>query len=174
MSFLNYLSEIKTFIFDVDGVFTNGELLVQEDGRLLRSMNVKDGFAFKLALEKGYDIFIITGGRSEGVWRRFEGLGLPAGNYFAGQHDKLSCIRELIEAERINLDHCLYMGDDLPDYAPMRLVALACCPADAVPEIQAVSQYVSPKKGGMGCVRDVIERVLKVQDQWPQEKITEL
>jgi len=166
MSFLAKLHDIDTFIFDVDGVLTNSMLQIEENGNLLRSMNVKDGFAVKYALAQGYKIFIITGGTSTGVVKRLEGLGIPTANIHSGAHDKLAILRELVKTEQIELGTAVYMGDDLPDYGPMRLMHLPTCPKDAIQQIKDISQYVSSYEGGKGCVRDIIEKVLIVQKKW--------
>lgn len=166
MSFLTHLHDIDTFIFDVDGVLTDAIVRVEEDGQLLRSMNTKDGFAIKHALSQGYKVLIITGGKSRGVQIRMAGLGVPKEDIYLGADDKLAVLRRLVNADELKLENCLYMGDDIPDYGSMRLVLLATCPKDAVHEIKEISQYVSPFDGGRGCVRDVIEKVLRVQGKW--------
>lgn len=164
MSYLEKLQEISTFIFDVDGVLTDGNVLVREDGKLLRQMNTRDGFAIKYALQKGYNVIIITGGRSEGVTKRLKNLGVK--EVHAGIQDKVERLEELIDLEIVDLNRTAYMGDDLPDYGCMRLVHLPTCPADAAPEIKALAQYISPINGGRGAARDLIEQVLRVQGQW--------
>ncbi len=158
------LNSINTFIFDVDGVFTHNQVMLMPSGEMVRSMNTKDGFAIRSALDAGLNVVIITGGKSEAVRLRFEGLGVK--HVFLGIHDKITCLNELLEKENINPDHCLYMGDDIPDYDVMKRVGLAVCPSDAVPEIKAISRYVSPYDGGHGCVRDIVEQTLKVQGTW--------
>jgi 3-deoxy-D-manno-octulosonate 8-phosphate phosphatase (KDO 8-P phosphatase) len=166
MSFLDKLQDISTFIFDVDGVLTDGSVLVQEDGSLLRTMNIKDGLAIKQANSKGYQIFIITGGKSPGLLIRLTNLGIPKENIFMDAQEKGIIFRELINTKRIDPAKAAYMGDDIPDYLPMRLVYLPACPKDAVHEIKAISQYVSPFDGGKGCVRDLLEKVMRVQANW--------
>ena len=163
-NYKEYLKDITTFVFDVDGVFTNGSLLITETGEMLRTMNVKDGYALKTALLKGYHVCIITGGTNEGVKLRLEGLGVKS--IFMGAHLKTAPLHSFLESENIEANQVLYMGDDLPDIPPMKLVALPTCPQDAVPEVKAVSKYISHKNGGHGCVRDVIEQVLKVRGHW--------
>lgn len=163
-SFKILLNSITTFIFDVDGVFTDGSVLVDDNGGLLRSMNIKDGYAVKVALEKGYNVCIITGGTNEGVLKRFTNLGVK--HIFMGAHHKLTPLHQYFEAENIAADQVLYMGDDLPDIPPMQVVGLPSCPQDAVAEVKAASKYISHKKGGNGAVRDVIEQVLKVRGDW--------
>jgi 3-deoxy-D-manno-octulosonate 8-phosphate phosphatase (KDO 8-P phosphatase) len=166
MSFLNKLNNIQNFIFDIDGVFTDGSVLIQDDGSLLRMMNTKDGFALKHASQQGYEIFVITGGKSTGVLTRPELLGVKKENIFTDCHDKLSVLKQLVAERNLDLSKSAYMGDDIPDYGPMCYVHLPCCPADAIPEIRALAQYVSPINGGNGCVRDLLEKVMKVQGKW--------
>lgn len=155
---------VHTFIFDVDGVLTNSELLITEKGELLRKMNVRDGYAMKQAISNGYRILILTGGSSQGVVSRLEALGIQ--DILWGVRNKLGAYEEYLDAHELDEEGILYMGDDLPDIEVMRRVGLPCCPADADPEIRDISQYVSPFKGGHGCVRDVIEKVLRLAGQW--------
>lgn len=155
---------IKAMIFDIDGVFTNNEILVTERGEFLRSMNVKDGYAVKRAIRSGFKIAIISGGQSEGTRQRFELLGLT--DIFLGVEDKLSCYNNLVSSWSISSEHIAYMGDDLPDLEVMKQVGLACCPQDAVPEILELSGFISSLNGGKGCVRDLIEKIMQAQDKW--------
>lgn len=164
MNYLEQFKEVKTFIFDVDGVLTNSQVLVTELGEQLRSMNIKDGFAIKKAVRAGYRVCIITGGNSEGVVKRLEGLEVE--DIFWGVSNKMEVFLSYVRSNRLDTSSILYMGDDLPDYQVMRLVGLPACPADAAQEILQVSQYISPKNGGQGAVRDVIEKVLKLNNQW--------
>jgi len=150
-SYKEYLNDINTFIFDVDGVFTNGSLLIDNDGNLLRTMNVKDGYAVKIALNKGYNVCIITGGQNEAVKIRLSTLGIT--DIYMNSHDKVVAFEDYASKKNIT-----------PEQAR---IGLATCPQDAVAEVKAVSKYISHVKGGKGCVRDVIEQVLKVQDNWP-------
>ncbi|WP_350288737.1 HAD-IIIA family hydrolase [uncultured Croceitalea sp.] len=163
-NYKEYLSQITTFIFDVDGVFTDGTLLITTNGEMLRKMNVKDGYALKTALQKGYNVCIITGGSNEGVRNRFKGLGVT--DIYLGAHHKNEPLEEYLKANNIKPENVLYMGDDVPDIPPMKMVQLATCPQNAVAEVKAISDYVSHKNGGEGCVRDIIEQVLKVRGDW--------
>jgi 3-deoxy-D-manno-octulosonate 8-phosphate phosphatase (KDO 8-P phosphatase) len=154
--FLENLKNITTFVFDVDGVLTNGELL--------RTFNIKDGYALQLAKKKGYQICIISGSSGPATQRRFENLGVP--NVYLGVGDKVEVFNSFLKENNISAEQVLYMGDDMPDYYVMQLVGIATCPIDAVDEIKQISHYISPRKGGETAVRDVIEKVLKVQGNW--------
>ena len=163
-SYKQYLSQINTLIFDVDGVLTNGIVTVLSNGELIRQMNIKDGYALRTAVNAGLRICIITGGKHEGVKIRLENLGIK--DVYMGAHNKIEQYNEFIDMYNLQPNNILYMGDDLPDYPIMKLVGLACCPNDAAIEIQQISKYISDKKGGEGCVRDIIEQVLRVQGKW--------
>lgn len=163
-SYKEYLSEITTFIFDVDGVLTDGTIQVTQSGELLRSMNIRDGFAMKAAIEKGYNVCIISGGSNEGVRTRLRNLGLY--DIHLGVSDKVAIYQEYIDVNHIKPNQILYMGDDIPDYWVMQKVGMPTCPQDAVPEIKKLSKYISHINGGKGAVRDVIEQVMKVQGKW--------
>ncbi|MEM8846579.1 MAG: HAD-IIIA family hydrolase [Bacteroidota bacterium] len=158
------LNDITTFVFDVDGVFTDGSILITTKGEMLRRMNVKDGYALKTALQKGYNICIITGGTNEGVKERLKGLGVT--DIYLGAHHKQDPLEEYLDIYNIDPKNVVYMGDDLPDVPPMKIVGLAAAPQNAVAEVKAISDYVSHKNGGEGCVRDIIEQVLKVRGDW--------
>ncbi|MEL7020616.1 MAG: 3-deoxy-D-manno-octulosonate 8-phosphate phosphatase [Bacteroidota bacterium] len=164
MNQLERFKNVRTLIFDVDGVLTNSQLLLLSDGKLLRQMNTRDGYALKKAIKEGYRVCIITGGKSEGVVSRLRNLGIK--DIYTGVDDKLEVYEEYVYAYDLNEEGILYMGDDLPDFDVMRRVGVPCCPSDATPELLNISQYVSPHKGGMGCVRDVVEKVMKIQERW--------
>ena len=163
-SYKEYPNHITTFVFDVDGVLTDGIISVTTGGEMLRSMNIKDGYALKTAVDKGYNVCIISGGSNEGVRLRLEGLGIT--DIHLGTHHKTKTLAEYLKEKNLKHENVLYMGDDIPDLEVMKEIGLPCCPQDAVPEIKAISKYVSHKKGGKGCVREVIEQVLKVQGKW--------
>ncbi|MDA9015202.1 HAD-IIIA family hydrolase [Flavobacteriaceae bacterium] len=158
------LPQIKTFIFDVDGVLTDGKILIHTDGELLRSFDTKDGYAIKCALLKGFKVVIITGGRNEAVRERFKELGVF--DIYLGAHHKLDAFQDLMDNHDLNPEEILYIGDDVPDIPVMEKVGLGCCPSDAVSDVKAMADYVSHKKGGEGCVRELIEQVLRVQRKW--------
>jgi 3-deoxy-D-manno-octulosonate 8-phosphate phosphatase (KDO 8-P phosphatase) len=163
-SYKEYLQHITTFVFDVDGVLTDGNVIITTEGALFRTMNIKDGFALKMAVEKGFNVCIISGGTNEGVRSRLNGLGIK--DIYLGTHQKTQTLHDYLAAKNLNNDNVLFMGDDIPDLEVMQQVGLPCCPQDAVPEIKNICKYISHKKGGKGCVRDVIEQVLKVQGKW--------
>jgi len=167
MSETNYkqlLNNVKAFIFDVDGVLTDGKLHISEKGELLRQMNVKDGYALKQALNKGYEICIISGGNNPAVKSRLQGLGIA--NVYLGVDDKMESLDEFSDIYDVPFENMCYMGDDIPDLLVMKAVGLATCPQNAVAEVKAISHYVSHRNGGDACVRDIIEQVLKVQHNW--------
>jgi|TARA_B110000240_G_C13437750_1_gene426655 3-deoxy-D-manno-octulosonate 8-phosphate phosphatase (KDO 8-P phosphatase) len=164
LNYLDILPNIKTFVFDVDGVLTDGSVLLQENGGQTRAMNAKDGFAVQLAIKKGYEIIIITGGSSNAVKDRLAHLGVK--HIYLRASDKRYVLDEHFLTYETDSKSTLYMGDDIPDYEVMQDVALACCPKDAAPEIKNISSFISTKNGGDGCVRDIIEQTLKIQDNW--------
>lgn len=164
VNFKEKLKKVSTFIFDVDGVLTDGSLLVMPDGEFLRRMNIKDGYAMAHAIKRGYRIAIISGGHSTGVPVRLRRLGIE--EVYMGVENKLKVYDQLLEKYSLSDDQVLFMGDDLPDLPLVQRCGVPCCPADAVTEILENSIYVSSKEGGQGCVRDVIEQVLRLHGNW--------
>ena len=167
MSSKNYkllLNKITTFVFDVDGVLTNGKILVTTEGEMYREMNTRDGFALKYALLKGFNIGIISGGTNQGVKKRLENLGVN--KVYLGIHEKDIALDDFINTYNINPEEVLYMGDDVPDMPVMEKVGVATCPQDAVPDVKRIADYVSHKNGGDGCVREIVEQVMRVQNKW--------
>jgi len=162
------LQKITTFIFDYDGVMTDGALTLQHEGQPLRSANVKDGYVLQLAAKLGYRIVIISGGFSKSMVNRFGTLNIK--DVFLGVPDKIAVYEEYIKKHGLSEDEIIYMGDDIPDYRVMKRVGVPVCPNDAVEEIKKISVYISDKGGGKGCVRDIIEQVLKVQGKWMTEE----
>ena len=158
------LKEVTTFILDVDGVLTNGKILVTSKGKMLREMNTKDGFIIKYALDKGFKIFIISGGTNKGVKERLKDLGIE--EIFLGEHTKKDTYDKLIKKYNLKRNEIVYMGDDIPDIPVMKKIGVPCCPNDAVPDVKQISIYISKKNGGQGCVRDIIEQTLRVQNKW--------
>jgi 3-deoxy-D-manno-octulosonate 8-phosphate phosphatase (KDO 8-P phosphatase) len=164
MSILEKFKSIRTFVFDVDGVMTDGSVQVFDTGEQLRTMNTKDGYCLQLAIKKGYRILIISGGASEGVRLRLQKLGIQ--DVFLKVENKQEKLLEYVREHGLEEKDMLYMGDDIPDYQVMKQVGLACAPADAAPEIRHIAAYISSFSGGHGCVRDVIEKVLKLNGHW--------
>ncbi len=164
MNVLPLFKNISGFVFDMDGVLTDGTLLILPEGLAVRRMNIKDGYAIQLAVKKGYRVAIVSGGYSPEAVDRFKKLGIT--DIFMRVENKLDCLKGFVEKNNLAAPNLLFMGDDIPDYEVMRFVGLPCCPADAAPEIKEIAQYISPLKGGEGCVRDVIERVLKLRGDW--------
>ncbi|MCB0481782.1 MAG: 3-deoxy-D-manno-octulosonate 8-phosphate phosphatase [Flavobacteriales bacterium] len=157
-------ASISHFFFDVDGVLTDGRVMVFQDGKPIRVLSSKDGYAIQLAVKKGYSVTIITGGNSEDIKQAL--LHLGANKVYLKSSNKLEIFEEHCLIHEIDPAHCLYMGDDIPDYEVMTKVGIATCPRDAAPEIIGNSLYVSDVNGGEGCVRDVIEKVLKLRGDW--------
>ena len=166
---LEKFKEIHTLFLDVDGVLTDNRVLAAEDGTLLRSFHIRDGLAIKLGVRAGLRFFAITGGHSQGVLRRLENLGFT--EIRQNVQDKLQVYEELISSYKLEEGGILYMGDDIPDYPVMRRVGMPVCPQDAVREVLDLALYVSPLKGGEGCVRDVIEKLLHIQRKWPRMEL---
>jgi len=158
------LQQITTFIFDFDGVLSDGKIWVLPDGEQMRATNVKDGYAMQYALRKGFRIAIISGGTGESMrlrYQSFKGIDI-----FLRVSDKVAVFQEYIEKYRIHPEEVLYMGDDIPDYELMKICGLKSCPADACTEIKEIVEYISFANGGQGCVRDVIEQTLRAQNRW--------
>ena len=163
-NFKTILTRIKAFIFDIDGVLTDGSVILMPDGGQMRVMNIKDGYAIQHAVNKGYKVAVISGGKNEMTRKRLNGLGVY--DVYLGIANKLEAFDEFILTYNISPDEILYMGDDIPDYEVMTRVAAPTCPSDAATEIKDISLYVSQLQGGKGCVRDVIEQVMRVQQKW--------
>jgi 3-deoxy-D-manno-octulosonate 8-phosphate phosphatase (KDO 8-P phosphatase) len=166
-SYKEKLPFIKTFIFDVDGVLTTGEVLLN-DGKVIRTMHSKDGYAIQYAVKMGYRILIITGGNSVDVKERLLGLGIE--EVLLSSHDKVAVYESCKSKYAFTDEEVLYMGDDIPDYKVMQMVGLSTCPQDSAVEIKSLVDYQSPIFGGKGCVRDVIEQTLRSQNNWFTEK----
>lgn len=163
---INYdLTKIRALVFDVDGVLSNSQVLLL-GGQPVRTANIKDGYALQLASKAGLLLAIITGGKQEAIRERYMGLGIS--DVFMGVSRKMEVYEEWLLSNELQQEEVLYMGDDIPDYEIMQMCGCSCCPADAAQEIKTISTYVSPQKGGEGCVRDVVEQVLKSQGKWLQ------
>lgn len=168
---LALFKKTKAFAFDMDGVMTDGSVHVSDDGIFSRIMNIKDGYALQYAVRQGYPVFVISGAQSEGAKERFSRLGIKEAHF--GVPKKTELLQELLHKYRVAWEECLFMSDDLPDFAVMQKVGMPVCPADAVPQIKSLCKYISPVAGGRGCVRDVIEKAMTLQNKWEnnQEEI---
>jgi len=167
MNLFNLFQNVTTFVLDVDGVLTDGSLLVMPGGVMARRMNIKDGYALQLAVKKNYRVVIISGGNAPEVKERLEKLGVH--EVYMNTTDKPGILRQLLETQHLPATEILFMGDDIPDLAAMQLAGVRCCPQDAITEIKSISQYISPVKGGEGCVREVIEKVMKLRGDWSED-----
>ena len=165
-NFKEDITKIRAFVFDVDGVLTDGGITVTPEGDFLRTYNAKDGYAIAYALRQGYKIAIISGGRGKALETRFGAKGLNVTKLWIDTFDKVTHLKEFMGEFDLKQGEIMCMGDDLPDYEAMELSGMPVCPADAVTEIKKLSRYVSHLKGGEGCVRDIIEQVLRVQGKW--------
>ncbi len=163
-NFRELLRGVGAFAFDVDGVFTNNQVLISESGVLLRNANTRDGYAVAVATRAGIPIAVITGGRTESVRRRFLELGVKY--VYLGVRDKLEVLEEFSQLSGVPFPRICFMGDDMPDWEAMRHCGMPACPVDAAPEVRAIARYISPVPGGMGCVRDILEQYLKLHGLW--------
>lgn len=163
-NYKEYLKHITAFVFDYDGVLTDGTVITTNEGEAYRISNVKDGYALQLARKKGYHVAVISGAKSDAMLHRMKALHVT--DVFMGIDRKLDAFHEYLQVNDIDASQVLYMGDDIPDYEVMKEAGVSACPADAAEEIKAVSKYISHFDGGKGCVRDVIEQVMKVQGKW--------
>lgn len=163
-NFKERLAEVEAFVFDVDGVMTDGSIMPLPDGDFLRRYNAKDGYALSYAIKHGYKVCVISGGFGSLLASRMQRLGVK--HLYTNCMDKIKAIREFAESEGVNLDNVIYVGDDIPDLECMRLVGIPVCPADAATEIVEAACYVSQFGGGRGCVRDIVEQVLRAHGTW--------
>jgi 3-deoxy-D-manno-octulosonate 8-phosphate phosphatase (KDO 8-P phosphatase) len=164
MNLLNSFKPITTLVFDIDGVLTDGGILVFDTGEQVRKMSVKDGYALQLAVKKKYNVAVISGGNGVGASIRLQKLGIA--NVFLNVKDKTGILENYLQKNNLKWSETLYMGDDIPDYSPMQKAGMTCAPADAAPEILQLARYISPYDGGKGCVRDVIEKLLRLHGNW--------
>ena len=160
----NLLSEVTTFIFDYDGVMTDGTVYMDSNGDPLRTSNVKDGYAIQLASKLGYHVAVISGAVVTNITKRLNMLGVK--DVFTGVPDKVVKLHEYMEQYQLTENQIVYMGDDIPDLKVMHKVGVPACPADAADEVKQISVFVSSRPGGRGCVRDIIEQTLKAQRKW--------
>lgn len=166
---INYdLHKIKALVFDVDGVLSTEVITQHPDGTPMRTVNIKDGYVLQLAVKMGFHVAIITGGTLEAVRKRYEALGIS--DVHLGASMKISTYDAFLQKYNLKDEEVMYMGDDIPDYEVMCRCGLPTCPVDAATEIKEISRYISPKAGGYGCVRDVVEQIMKVQGKWMADK----
>jgi 3-deoxy-D-manno-octulosonate 8-phosphate phosphatase (KDO 8-P phosphatase) len=162
---INYnLQKIKAIVFDVDGVLSAETITMAATGEPLRTVNIKDGYAIQLAQKMGLRIAILTGGNTQAIRTRYENLGVQ--DIYMKCAVKITTFEEFLEKYQLNADEVIYVGDDIPDYEVMKRCGCPCCPADACSDIKAISLYVSDRKGGYGCGRDIVEQVLRAQGKW--------
>ncbi|GAB5539951.1 MAG: HAD-IIIA family hydrolase [Salibacteraceae bacterium] len=164
MSYLDKFHAVKAFVFDVDGVLTNGRVVLLPDGQQMRQMHSKDGYALQLAIKKGYQVGIITGGSSIQVKERLKALGIT--DIYLGASHKDEALEDMMMSHDLKADEICYMGDDIPDLCVLNQVGLPTCPNDAAPEVKSTCEYISDLGGGMGCVRDIVEKVMRTQNNW--------
>jgi len=164
MSLLDKFKAVTTFILDVDGVLTDGTVYVFENGEQVRRMSIRDGYALQLAVKRGYRVLIVSGGNSPGAMSRLKKLGIT--DIFMNVLDKQGAILQYMDDHHLKKQQVLYMGDDIPDYLAMKAAGVPCAPSDAAPEIREAAIYVTATAGGKGCVREVIEKVLKLNSHW--------
>ena len=167
MNLIEKFKRITTFILDVDGVLTDGTIYVFDNGEQVRRMSIKDGFALQLAIKKGYRILVISGSNSPAVVARLIKLGIT--DIFVNVLDKKAMVVQYITDHGLKKEQVLFMGDDIPDYIAMKEAGLPVAPADAAQDIRNVAVYITSKNGGQGCVREVIEKVLKLNGHWEME-----
>lgn len=158
------LRQVKAFVFDVDGVLTDGSLLALASGEQVRSFNIKDGYAIRHAIKKGYRVAVISARREEGVRKRL--LSLDVEDIYLGIDNKLEAFARFLQQYGLQPADIAYMGDDIPDLAVMQQCGIAACPEDAAPDVIWIANYISSKPGGKGAVRELIEAVLKMQGTW--------
>ncbi|MEO6905075.1 MAG: HAD hydrolase family protein [Ginsengibacter sp.] len=164
MQLLSRFKLIKTFAFDMDGVLTDGNIIVDANNNWLRQMYIRDGYALQVAAREGFNVIVISGSNSSFVHHRLNKLGVK--DVFMDVKNKEDFLTKFIAERKISFSEMLFMGDDIPDYSCMKLAAISACPADAAFEIKEMASYISPFAGGRGCVRDVIEKVLKLNNKW--------
>lgn len=172
LNFKQLLKNAEALFFDIDGVLSSSQVQINDNGELLRTTSVKDGYVLKYALKKGIIICVISGGIDKAVQKRFELLGIE--DVLIGCSNKIIEFEKLIDKYNLNYKNVVYMGDDIPDYHVMKMVGIPCCPIDAADEIKEISLFISSKRGGEGCVRDITEQVLRAKGMWMDADAFEL
>ena len=163
-NFKEELRGVKAFVFDIDGVLSHQTMYLHPHGEPMRTINIKDGYAMQLAVKKGYPVGVISGGATRAIKMRLKRLGVK--DIYLGISNKKEALDDFLSRHGLTYDSILYMGDDLPDLEVMKLVRFPTCPADAVTEIKQASKYISQYTGGDGCVRDVMEQVMRLHNHW--------
>ena len=159
---------IKLMVFDLDGVLTNGKILLIIDGEWIREMDIKDGYAIQLALKSGIEIAVVSGSHSNQVDQRLKKLGVET--FIQGVSQKSAHLLDLMHKYSLEMENLLYMGDDIPDLDAFAVAGVKACPADAAEDVKVAADFISLKNGGDGCVREIIEKVMRVQDKWKIDK----
>ena len=174
MSYLEKFQAIKAFVFDIDGVLTDGRVILLPSGEQMRYMHSKDGYALQLAVKKGYHVAVISGSNSEQVKERLQGLGITD-VYLKSSH-KDEAMTDFMYSYGLEPENIMYMGDDIPDLAALHMIGLPACPADAAPEVKEVVGLIAKAKGGEGCVREIIEQIMRSQGKWydPEQNLDNL
>jgi 3-deoxy-D-manno-octulosonate 8-phosphate phosphatase (KDO 8-P phosphatase) len=163
-NFKEDLVRVKAFVFDIDGVLSLQTIGLNAFGVPSRTVNLRDGYALQLAVKKGYLVGIISGSNSKEYQKRLRLLGVN--DIYLKSRSKLDNFHAFLKKHNLNKSDVMFMGDDIPDFAVMKEAGIPVCPSDADSEIRQVSAYISDKKGGEGCVRDVIEQVLRLHNNW--------
>jgi 3-deoxy-D-manno-octulosonate 8-phosphate phosphatase (KDO 8-P phosphatase) len=163
-NFKEDLVKVKAFIFDIDGVLSLQTISLNAFGVPNRTVNLRDGYALQLAVKKGYHIGIISGSSSKEYQKRLKLLGIK--DIYLNSHSKIDHFNSFLKTHSLDKSEVLFMGDDIPDFKVMKAAGIPVCPSDADSEIRQVATYISDKKGGEGCVRDVIEQVLRLHNNW--------
>lgn len=170
MSSIYYdLKKIKGIAFDVDGVLSTSTIPLSEQGEPLRMISTKDGYALQLAVKRGLNLAIITGGKTFGIKKRFESLGIT--DIYMGANQKLPVLEEWMKKHNLKPDEVIFVGDDIPDIPALEAVGLPCCPSDAAPEVINICSYISRIAGGYGVGRDILEQVLKAKGIWMSDMV---
>lgn len=168
-NFKEDIAKTKAFIFDVDGVMTDGGIMPIGDGSdFIRKYYAKDGYAIAYAVRRGYKVCVISGGHGNLLRARMERLGVT--KMYLNCMDKIAAMDEFFREYEIDPQTTIYMGDDIPDLECMLKVGIPVCPADACSEVIEASRYVSEFNGGRGAVRDIVEQTLRAQNEWAKDK----
>ncbi|HKK42549.1 MAG TPA: HAD hydrolase family protein [Bacteroidales bacterium] len=163
-NFKEDLARVKAFVFDIDGVLSLQTINLNAFGVPSRTVNLRDGYAIQLAVKKGYRIGVISGNKSKEYMKRLKRLGVT--DVYLNSRLKINRFNDFLKKYELEEQEVLFMGDDIPDFEVMKKAGIPVCPSDADSEIKELASYISDKKGGEGCVRDVIEQVLRLHKNW--------